>query len=186
MSHGRGCSAGADAPGAASEVVISDHYWRHDLQGDLSVVGTTMMLDGRPATVMGILAPDIEIGNISEIDVWTPLSLAADAPREERILRVNGRLKPGVTVAQATAEVQQVSRRLAQEHPTTSQGWTARVAPTREAMTGTDTFVIRRCLTVVGFGSCWPRELANLVLSRVMSRRASSRSVRRSAPAGSA
>ena len=173
LQMGRGFSQAADTPGAAGEVVISYHYWQHDLLNDPTVVGQTMMLDGRPATVMGVLAPDIEIGNISEIDVWTPLSLSAEAPREERTLDVNGRLKPGVTLAQAAAEVRQVARRFAQEHPKTNEGWTARVAPTREAMTGTNTFVIMTLLSlVVGFVlllAC--ANLANLVLSRVTSRR---------------
>jgi predicted permease len=170
---GRSFSRAADTPGAAGEVVISNHYWRHDLESDPSVVGTTLVLDGRPSTVMGVLAPDIEIGNTSEIDLWTPLTLDADAPRAERILRVNGRLKPGVTHGQATAEVLQVAQRLAREHPKTNEGWTARVAPTREAMTGTDTFVIMTLLSlVVGFVlllAC--ANLANLVLARVTSRR---------------
>lgn len=173
LTLGRGFSRGADAPGAAGEVVISDHYWRRELERNAAIVGQTLMLDGRPSTVVGVLAPEIEIGNMSEIDVWTPLSLSPEAAREERILRVNGRLKPGVTIAQAAAEVQQVSRRLAQEHPKTSEGWTARVAPTREAMTGTDTYVIMALLgLVVGFVlllAC--ANLANLVLSRVISRR---------------
>ncbi len=137
------------------------------------MVGQTMMLDGRPATVVGVLAPDIEIGTLAEIDVWTPPSLSPDLPRAERALRVNGRLKPGVTLAQAAAEVRQVAQRLATEHPATSEGWSARVAPTREAMTGTNTWLILTLLSlVVGLVlllAC--ANLANLVLSRVTGRR---------------
>jgi putative ABC transport system permease protein len=173
LQAGRGFSAGADTPGAPPEVVISHHYWERELNRDPSIVGQTMTLDGRPATVVGLLSPDIEIGNISEIDVWTPLALAPDAPREERTLRVNGRLKPGVTLAQAGAEVQRVAQTLAREHPTVNEGWTARVAPTREAMTGADTVPIMTLLSlVVGFVlllAC--ANLANLVLSRATGRR---------------
>ena len=68
-----------------------------------------------------------------------PLALVADGSREDRTLRVTGRLKPGVTVAQAAAETAQFSQTLAREHPATNEGWTARVIPTREAMTGNDT-----------------------------------------------
>jgi putative ABC transport system permease protein len=173
LEMGRGFSPGADTPGAAGEVVISHHYWQHDLNGDRAIVGQTMTLDGKPATVMGVLSPEIEIGNLSEIDVWMPLSLSADGPREERILRVNGRLTPGVTIAQAGAEVQKVAQALAREHPKTNEGWGVRVAPTREAMTGNDTFVVMALLsTVVGLVlllAC--ANLANLVLSRVTGRR---------------
>jgi putative ABC transport system permease protein len=173
LQAGRGFSSGANAPGAPAEVLISHHYWDRDLNRDPSIVGQSLTIDGHPSTVMGVLDAAIEIGNLSEIDVWTPVTLAADAPREERILRVNGRLKPGVTLAQAEAEVRQFAQTLAREHPKTNEGWSARVAPTREAMTGTDTWVIMTLLSlVVGFVlllAC--ANLANLVLSRATGRR---------------
>ena len=154
-------------------MVLSDHYWRRELAADPAIVGQTLMLDGQPSTVVGVLAPDIEIGSMTEIDVWTPLSLSPHAPREERMLRVNGRLKPGVTHAQAGAEVRQVAARLAAAHPKTNQGWTARVAGSRDARSGADTPVIMALLgTVVSFVlllAC--ANLANLVLSRAAGRR---------------
>jgi predicted permease len=162
---GRGFSAGADLPGAAGEVVISHRYWDREFNRDPSIVGQSLMLDGRPATVMGVLDPAIEIGNISEIDIWTPIALDAAAPRTDRILRVMGRLKPDVTLAQANAEVGQIARTIAREHAVTNEGWSARVAPTREAMTGTNTWVVLTLLSlVVGFVlllAC--ANLANLV-----------------------
>ena len=170
---GRAFSAAADTPGAPGEAVLSYHFWDRELDRDASVVGRTLMLDGQPATVVGVLAPDIEIGSMSEIDVWVPLTLSSSAPREERTLRVNGRLKPGVTLAQANADVLRVAQILARDHAPTNQGWTARVAPTREAMTGTETWPILALLsTVVGLVlllAC--ANLANLVLSRATGRR---------------
>jgi putative ABC transport system permease protein len=171
--QGRTFSNGADAPGAAGEVVLSHRFWQHDLAGDPSIVGQTLILDNRPATVVGILAPDIEIGNLSEIDVWTPLTLDAAAPREERTLRVSGRLKPGVTIAHASADAGREAQVLARQYPSHNDGWSARVAPTREAITGTDTWPIMTLLSlVVGFVlllAC--ANLANLVLSRASGRR---------------
>ena len=110
------------------------------------------MLDNQPSTVVGVLAPEIEIGNLSEIDVWVPLTLQATAAREERTLRVTGRLRPGATVAQASADASRYAQALAREYPNVNEGWSARVAPTREAMTGTDTWAIMTLLAlVVGF-----------------------------------
>lgn len=173
MQLGRTFSAGADRPGAAPEVVLSHHYWSRELNADPRIVGQSLTLDGRPTVVTGVLSPDIEIGNLSEIDVWMPQPLAADAAREERLLRVAGRLKPGVTLAQANADVLRVAQTIARDYPQTNQGWSARVAPTREAMTGSDTAPIMILLSlVVGFVlllAC--ANLANLVLSRATGRR---------------
>ena len=173
MRLGRAFSTGADRPGAAGEVVVSHHYWQHELAGDPSIVGQIVMLDNRPATVVGVLTPDIEIGNLSTIDVWVPLTLREDGARDERTVRVSGRLKPGVSIAQASADAARVAEIVAREHPKTSEGWGARVAPTREAMTGTDTWPIMTLLSlVVGFVlllAC--ANLANLVLSRASGRR---------------
>jgi putative ABC transport system permease protein len=173
LAAGRTFSTGADAPGAAGEVVLSHRFWQRELAGDPSIVGQTLMLDHRPATVVGVLAADIEIGNMTEIDVWTPLSLQPDAPREERTLRVSGRLGSGMTIAQASADAAREAQVLAREHPSANDGWSARVAPTREAITGTDTWPIMTLLSVVvGFVlllAC--ANLANLVLARASGRR---------------
>ena len=173
LQMGRGFSDGADQPGAAGEAVLSYHYWNNTLDRDPGIVGQSLMLDGRPATVVGVLAPDIEIGNLSEVDVWVPVVLDPTSPREERTLRVSGRLRTGTSMAQASADAQRVAALIAAAHPKTSEGWTARVAPTREAMTGTNTWPIMTLLgLVVGFVlllAC--ANLANLVLSRATGRR---------------
>jgi len=173
MLTGRAFGTTSDQPGAPGEAVLSHRYWDREFNRDPTIIGQTLMLDGRPATVVGVLDPAIEIGNLSEIDVWVPLVLVAEASREDRTLRVTGRLKPGVTLAQAAAETAQFSQALAREHPKTSEGWTARVLPTRQAMTGNDTWVIMTLLSlVVGFVlllAC--ANLANLVLSRATGRR---------------
>ena len=171
--QGRSFSSRADQPGAPREVVLAHHYWKNSLGADPSIVGQSLILDGRPATVVGVLGPGIEIGNLSEIDVWMPLELTASAARDERTLRVNGRLRPGVSLQAANAEVAQFARTLAHDHPKTNDGWAARVAPTKEAMTGRNAYLILALLgVVVGLVlliAC--ANLANLVLSRATGRR---------------
>ncbi len=173
MQRGRTFSRDADRPGMPREIVLSDRYWTTHLARDPAVVGTTMTIDGRPATVVGVLAPDIEIGNLSSIDMWIPLELSPTASRLERSVRVTARLKPGVTIAQADEEVRRLAQRLAIEQSASNAGWSARVATTHEAITGPDTWAVLALLvTVVGLVlliAC--ANLANLVLSASATRR---------------
>jgi putative ABC transport system permease protein len=173
MLHGRTFAAGEDKPGAAPVAVVSHQFWQRQFGGDSSIVGQHLTLDGRPVLVVGILKPEIEIGNLSLIDVWLPVNLDPTLPRDARTLRVSARLKPVTTFDQAAAEVRTVAQRLQQEHPRTNAGWSARLASSREAMTGSETWVILSLLTlVVGFVlliAC--ANIANLVLARATGRR---------------
>jgi putative ABC transport system permease protein len=165
---GRTFVDGEDRLGAERVVVLSHRYWMANLSADPSVVGRRVTLDGSPATIVGVLSPDIEIGNISEIDVWTPLAIDPSLPRDERSVRVVGRRKPGVTLAAVDAEVAAIARRLEADHPLTNAGWSGRAVSTTIAITGPQTYTILALLAVtVGFIliiAC--ANLANLMLVR--------------------
>ena len=171
--HGRGLRDGDDAAGAPPVVVLSHKFWQRQFGGDPAIVGQTLTLDGQPHTVVGIHTPAIEFGNLSLTQVWVPQTLDRSLPRERRNFGVSGRLAPGVTLEQADAEVRELYKRLERDHPATNQGWGARVAPTKEATAGTDTWIILSLLmTVVGFVlliAC--ANVANLVLARATGRR---------------
>jgi putative ABC transport system permease protein len=163
---------GDDASGAPGAVILSHRYWAAAFNAASSVIGQHLVLDGRPHTIVGVLTPDIEIGNITTIDIWTPLILDRSFARDTRILRVTGRRKPGVTLAQVDAEAKAVARRLEADHPTTNAGWGARAVPTSIAITGQNTWAILGLLSVVVglilFIAC--ANLANLMLVRGSSR----------------
>jgi putative ABC transport system permease protein len=173
MALGQRFSPGDDAPGAADVVILSHTFWQKQFNGDPAIVGQAVTLDGRPFTIKGVLAPDIEIGNLSLIEVWTPLTLDANGPRDLRNIRISARLRPGVTIEQANAEVRALSERLQRDYPKTNAGWTARVAKTSEAMTGSNTWIVLGLLMlVVSFVlliAC--ANIANLVLARATGRR---------------
>ena len=171
--HGRTFVAGEDLPGATAAVVLSHQFWARQFNSDPAIVGQPLTLNGKPHTVIGVLQPEIEIGNLSLIDVWAPLSVDPTAARDRRTLRAQGRLKPGASFEQAAVEVREVAKRLQADHPATNAGWDARLVASKEAMTGGDTWVILALLvTVVGFVlviAC--ANIANLVLARATGRR---------------
>jgi len=170
---GRLFDAGADALGAPPVVVLSHQFWVRRYGSDPSVVGRSLMLDGVGRTVLGVLEPAIEIGNLSTVDIWAPVSLdLRGAARDDRRLSIVGRLASGVTVEQANAEIHTIAKRLQQEHPSTNNGWDARVATSREATAGPSVWAVLALLgLIVSFIlliAC--ANLANVMLARATDR----------------
>jgi putative ABC transport system permease protein len=170
---GRGLRAGEDAPGAGPVAVLSDQFWRRHFAGDRTVLGRAMELDGIAYTVVGVVGPAMEIGNVAQVDVWAPLTIDPSASaRDDRILSATGRLAPGVSIGQANAEIRAIASRLEKEHPTTNGGWGARVATTHESITGRGAWTALALLgLVVAFVlmiAC--ANLANLMLARANER----------------
>jgi putative ABC transport system permease protein len=125
-------------PGAARVVLLGYQFWQRRFAGDPNVLQQTITLDGRQYTVIGIMPGDFRY--ILEGDVWEPLVLdtanAEFADRNRRSLMVFGRLKPGVTVAQAQAEMENITRRSAEQFPATNAGWGAYVITTTDVLRG--------------------------------------------------
>jgi putative ABC transport system permease protein len=154
--------------------VLSHKLWQSHFQGDPAAVSRGVNIDGRACTIVGVLDPAIEFGNLALTDVWMPIAAdPATGRRDDRRYGVIGRLKPGVTIEQADGDVRAIANRLAKEFSATNAGWSARVAPTKEAIAGSDTWVILALLSlVVGFVlliAC--ANVTNLALARMSGRR---------------
>jgi putative ABC transport system permease protein len=160
-------------PGRPASAVLSTRYWRERFQQDPGVIGRQFLLNNAPVVVIGVMPADLEIGNLSLIDLWMPMALDPAAPRDARTLRVLGRLAPGKTLEQAQAEVQAIGDQKAAAHPESSKDWQARALSTRAAMTSKNTWIVLLLLSiVVGFVlliAC--ANLANLVMARLTARR---------------
>jgi len=132
---GRAFLPDEDRPGAAGVALLSHQFWQKRFGGDPNVAPRTITLDDRSVTVIGVTPANFRF--IVEGDIWEPLALdPRRADRNRRSLIVFGRLKPGVTVAQADAEMKSVSGRIAEQFPTTNAGWSSSVMAAPDALWG--------------------------------------------------
>jgi putative ABC transport system permease protein len=132
---GRALLPDEDRPGAAGVALLSHQFWQKRFGGDPNVVNRTITLDDRSVTVIGVTPANFRF--IVEGDVWEPLALdRRGSDRNRRSLLVIGRLKPGVSVAQADAEMKSVSARLAEQFPATNAGWSSTVMAAPDALWG--------------------------------------------------
>ena len=170
---GRLFQADDGEPGRPLVAVLSARYWRERFQQDPDVIGRQFLLNGQSLTVVGVMRPEIELGNMSLVDMWVPEPANPNAPRDARTLRAMGRLAPDATLEGAAAEVLAISQQQAKDHPESHQDWEARVVSTRRAMTSGNTWLVLLLLTiVVAFVlliACV--NLANLVTARLVARR---------------
>ena len=136
---GRDFTAADNTPGAAKVALIGYGLWQRDFAGRPDVVGTTVRLNGKPATIIGVMPQGFAFPTNEEI--WIPLySEFPPKPRGDQTAvsgAVLGVLKPGVSIDQATAEMTTVARRFAAAYPQTNKAFnTGQVQPLIIAFTG--------------------------------------------------
>jgi putative ABC transport system permease protein len=135
---GRGFVAAEDHSGAAAVAVIGHGLWVRRYSADPSAVGQTILLSGRPYTIVGVLPEGFESPAMwpRMPEVWVPLGLDPNVERRNaRMLRVIGRMRPGVTVPQARAELDAIATSLEAEYPATNKGTGATAAGMLEQLT---------------------------------------------------
>jgi predicted permease len=132
---GRDFSAADDHRGAAPVAMLGGGFWRQRFGGSRAILGRVLDLDGLPRTVIGILPARFRFYGLSP-DVYTPIGQYKDASFRDRSVdesaQVIGRLKPGVTLAQAQAEMSGIARQLAREYPHDEEGGIALVSLRRD------------------------------------------------------
>jgi putative ABC transport system permease protein len=119
---GRGFTEEEDAPGSGERVMmLSQEFWRSAFEADPSVLGRTLILNGEAYTAVGIL-PAME-SFPSGWDVWVPLRADPAYPRGDKRINLYGRIRPGITLAQVRADLDEVGHSLAETYPDTNEGW---------------------------------------------------------------
>jgi putative ABC transport system permease protein len=112
-------------PGAPSVAVLSEGLWRRRFGGDPGIVGRSIGLEGRPATVVGVMPQSFQFPGGAA--VWIPLMDDAVRSARGRWMLVIGRLRPEATLAQAREEMKGLAADLVRENPDFNTGWSATV-----------------------------------------------------------
>ncbi|HYL99899.1 MAG TPA: ABC transporter permease, partial [Blastocatellia bacterium] len=168
--RGRGFLPEEDRPGAAPVAIISSGLWQRYFAKDPSVIGASITLDSVATTVVGVLPPGFNF--IPGTDIWTPLAMPDD-PRARLSLSLESvaRLKPGTSLAQASANMDAIATRLAELYPATNKNWSVDLVPLQKDIVGkfrVPLLVLLGAVVLVLLISCV--NVANLLLAHAAGR----------------
>ena len=169
---GRGFVAEEDNPGSARVALISAGLWQRRFAGDARIVGRPITLGGIPYIVIGVMSADFQFP-FSGIDVWVSRPAENVTPFSPRLV-VFGRLAPGISLPQASAELSVLNQQYATAHPgmlDTKQGKPAQVLPLKQELVAgvrTMLWVLFGAVSFVLLIAC--ANVAGLLLARAASR----------------
>jgi putative ABC transport system permease protein len=177
---GRALLASDEQPGKNLVVVLSSELWTRRFASDRGIIGREISLNGEPHTVVGVMPPNFVPDGYGEL--WVPSAFGVPTNsvrpnvdprpvRDSNYLDVFGRLKPGVTLARARAEMDAIGRRLENQYPVENRDIGVRVSPLHEEVVGKIRPVLLLLFAAVGFLlfiGC--ANVANLLLARAASR----------------
>ncbi len=156
--------------GRETVIVISHALWQRRFGGTSDVVNRKITMNGKPATIVGIMPAGFNFPRDTEVWAALPLTPATER-RDNRYVSVVSRLRPGVSLSQAQADMDTISQRLAQNYAETNTGWGVRLTELRESLVGefrTSLLILLSAVAFVLLIAC--ANVANLLLARAASR----------------
>jgi putative ABC transport system permease protein len=169
--EGRNFVAADAEPDAPAVALISAGLWKRRFAGEKDIVGTTLALNGQPTTIVGVMPPNWRYPDLS--DVWTPLRISEEKmkSRGANYFTARARLKSGVSLAQAKAEVDTIMAALAVEYPQSNADITLTLRPIRDEAVqdwSHQTVLLFGAVFFVFFIACL--NVTNLLLARAVTR----------------
>ena len=164
---GRTFARDEDQPGREKVTVLSHRLWINLFGGDTTLVGRDILLNGDPYTVIGIMPGNTEFDRRTA-DLWVPLAFPTNVARDYHYLSAVARLKPGVSLEQAQAEMSAIAERIATLYPDIKKGWGATVDRYVDRVVGQQTRLSLRVLmsAVIAVLLIGCANLANMLLAR--------------------
>jgi predicted permease len=151
---------------AYTVIMLSERIWRERFNSDPNVIGRTLRMNGRVRRIVGVAPPDYRVPETSDFFLPYPYDPSEDA-RDSYFIEVTGLLKPGVTLAQANAEVSKIGADLSREYPDKRRHVSTRVTSFRDHIVADMGPIIALLMSAVGFVlliAC--ANVANLLLAR--------------------
>jgi putative ABC transport system permease protein len=147
---GRDLTRADDEPKAPKVMLISERLWKKTFGGDRAVIGRDIRLDGTMRTVVGVMPAGFRFP--SQTDIWVPMAsvFGMNDNRSWRADQAIARLKPGVSVQNAQAEMSLIAERLAQQYPDTNKEIGAAIIPLRDHAAGNFRFSLLLLLASCG------------------------------------
>jgi len=169
---GRAFTLENEKTGQDQVAVLSYALWQKRFGGDPGIVNKTIILDGKASQVIGVMGQDVVFPQAA--DLWVPMNFDNDEDmklRKAHFLRPIGRLKEGISLAQAQADTDLIAGQLERQFPDSNTGWNLRLIPLREQLVGSSRTTLFILFGAVGFVlliAC--ANVANLLLVRAAAR----------------
>jgi putative ABC transport system permease protein len=131
--QGRTFTDEEDQPGHENVALISESLWKRRFGSDPNILGQSVTLSAASYTIIGVMPSSFAFPD-RETDLWTPIAFTARQAQQHgsHFLTVVGRLKKGVTISEADAELKGIAARLAEQYPSSNSGWSTSITPLQD------------------------------------------------------